>query len=131
LLDYGCGPYSQLSQILEEEVSSATVFDPLFFPKEENVKRQYDVVTCTEVAEHFQHAREDWDQLLGTVKPAGILGIMTQFYHDQINYKDWWYKNDPTHVIFYREETLIYLATKYQLKVLYNDHRSVIIFQNG
>jgi hypothetical protein len=129
-LDYGCGPYSQLSKILEPVVASSEVFDPLFFPSKEIVKEQYDVVTCTEVAEHFKYAAVDWEQLLSTVKPLGILGIMTQFYKDEINYKEWWYKNDPTHVVFYRQETLDYLTKKYQLKVLYNDHRSVIIFQN-
>jgi hypothetical protein len=73
----------------------------------------------------------EWEKLFATVKSSGILGIMTQFYNDEVDYKSWWYKNDPTHVVFYRQKTLDFLAQKYQMKILYNDHRSVIIFQNG
>ncbi len=131
LLDYGCGPFSQISKILESEVKSTSFYDPLFFPNSEVTSRLYDVVTCTEVVEHFKSAKDDWEQLLSTVKPNGILGIMTQFYNEEINFQKWWYKNDPTHIVFYRQETLDYIAKKYSLKVLYNDQRSVIIFQNG
>jgi hypothetical protein len=130
-LDYGCGPYSQMSKLIENEVSSSSIYDPLFFPSEQICKSQFDVVTCTEVVEHFKIPSADWTQLISTVKSEGILGVMTQFYNDSINFKDWWYKNDPTHIMFYREETLEYMAAKFQLKILYNDHRSVIIFRNG
>lgn len=131
VLDYGCGPCSQISKILESAVQATNFYDPLFFPDEDVRNQKYDVVTCTEVVEHFKSVKTDWDKLLSTIKPNGILGIMTQFYNDDINYKDWWYKNDPTHVVFYRQETLNYLAKRYQMKVLYNDHRSVIIFKHG
>lgn len=128
-LDYGCGPFSQIAKIIEPDVQTINFYDPLFFPTLE--QKQYDVVTCTEVVEHFQKPAIEWDKLIATVKPNGILGIMTQFYNEEIDYKGWWYKNDPTHVVFYRQATLDYLAKKYQLKILYNDSRSVIIFQNG
>ena len=128
-LDYGCGPFSQLSKNLEAFVASNTVYDPLFFPDNKVIEKQYEVVTCTEVVEHFKDAERDWEKLLAVVKPQGILGIMTQFYPDQHTYKDWWYKNDPTHVDFYHEKTLTFLAKKYQLNILYNDHHSVAIFK--
>lgn len=131
LLDYGCGPFSQISKILDSVVKTTSFYDPLFFPTLELTNKMYDVVTCTEVVEHFKSAKDDWEQLLSTVKPNGILGIMTQFYNEEINFQKWWYKNDPTHIVFYRQETLDFIAKKYCLKVLYNDQRSVIIFQNG
>jgi hypothetical protein len=130
LLDYGCGPYSQIAKILEPEVAVTKFYDPQFFPNELS-KEKFDVVTCTEVVEHFKNPKLEWEKLLATVKPKGILGIMTQFYNDEIDYKSWWYKNDPTHVVFYRQKTLDYLAQKNYMKILYNDRRSVIIFQNG
>lgn len=130
-LDYGCGPYSQISKILEADLHSTSCYDPLFFPDESVKNKKFDVVTCTEVVEHFQDVKGEWEKLISTVKPNGILGIMTRFYQDTTNYKEWWYKNDPTHIVFYREETFDYLAQKYQMKVLYNDHHSVIIFQHG
>jgi hypothetical protein len=130
LLDYGCGPYSQIAKILEPEVADTKFYDPQFFPNELS-KQKFDVVTCTEVVEHFKGPKLEWEKLVAAVKPKGILGIMTQFYNDEIDFKSWWYKNDPTHVVFYRPKTLDFLAQKYQMKILYNDRRSVIIFQNG
>ena len=130
-LDYGCGPFSQISKIVEADVGSIQFYDPLFFPEGITTDEKFDVVTCTEVAEHFRDPEREWDKLVARVKPNGILGIMTQFYSADINYKDWWYKNDPTHIVFYCQETLEYLAQKYHMKILYNDLRSVIIFQNG
>jgi hypothetical protein len=130
LLDYGCGPYSQIAEILKSDVAVTKFYDPLFSPNE-FAKEKFDVVTCTEVVEHFKNPKLEWEKLFATVKSSGILGIMTQFYNDEVDYKSWWYKNDPTHVVFYRQKTLDFLAQKYQMKILYNDHRSVIIFQNG
>ena len=129
-LDYGCGSYSQLSKLVEDHVATTDFYAPLFFPNQNNVT-QYDIVACTEVVEHFKNPLENWKKLIKTVKPQGILAVMTQFYDETIDYKTWWYKNDPTHIGFYSEETFEYLAEKFHIKILYNDHRSVIIFRNG
>ena len=35
---------------------------------------------------------------------------MTNFYNDSIDFEDWYYRKDPTHVVFYTEQTLEAIA---------------------
>lgn len=128
-LDFGCGPGPTLVLLLKKMGGQVENYDPLFFPNIELLERQYDVVTSTEVVEHFKNPKADWEQLVDRVKTGGVLAIMTQFYHSEIDYKTWWYKNDPTHIVFYQEKTLDYLAEVLGLSILYNDKKSVIIFR--
>jgi 2-polyprenyl-3-methyl-5-hydroxy-6-metoxy-1,4-benzoquinol methylase len=128
-IDFGCGPGPTLSIILKEKGGEVENYDPLFFKNQKALKESYDVVTSTEVVEHFKTPSEDWELLVKLIKPNGILAIMTQFINASIDYKSWWYKNDPTHVVFYREETFAYLANRFCLEVIFNDQKSVIIFR--
>lgn len=105
-------------------------YDPIFYPDAHLlIPETYDVVVSTEVVEHFKSPSSDWDLLVGLVKDNGILGVMTQFIHPETDYEKWWYKNDPTHVSFYQEKTIHYLAEKFALDILYNDQKSVVIFK--
>jgi len=38
---------------------------------------------------------------------------MTDIYHDDINFHDWYYKNDATHVFFYHPQSLKYIKEKF------------------
>jgi uncharacterized C2H2 Zn-finger protein len=128
-LDFGCGPGPALSLILEGHGGVVRNYDPLFFPNTDILNLEFDVVTSSEVVEHFKNPKYDWEQLIARVKSKGLLGIMTQFINPEINYISWWYKNDPTHVVFYQEKTLHYLAKTYHLEILFNDKKSVVIFR--
>ena len=128
-IDFGCGPGPTLSKLLQGQGGEMTIYDPHFFPDEKVLGHDYDVVTSTEVVEHFKTPKKDWAQLINLAKPNGLIAIMTQFFNDQIDYSSWWYKNDPTHVVFYQQKTFDYLAEKFHLKILYNDNKSVIIFR--
>lgn len=128
-LDFGCGPGPTLSILLKKMGGDVSNFDPLFFPDTDLFKKSYDVVTCSEVVEHFKNPREDWEKLVGLLKVHGVLGIMTLFFDKGIDYPSWWYKNDPTHVVFYQEKTMLFLAKTYGLEILFNDRKSVIIFK--
>lgn len=129
-LDFGCGPGPTLSFILEDMGGEMENYDPIFFPDAHLlIPDTYDVVTSTEAVEHFKTPERDWDLLVSLVKDGGLLGVMTQFYKTEIDFKSWWYKNDPTHVVFYQEKTLSYIAEKYNLETLYNDQKSVVIFR--
>lgn len=129
-LDFGCGPGPTVSLLLEEAGGEVENYDPIFFPDAHLlVPESYDVVTSTEVVEHFKTPHSDWELLVGLVKDNGILGIMTQQFSSDIDYKSWWYKNDPTHIVFYQKKTFEYLAEEYNLDILFNDNKSVIIFK--
>jgi 2-polyprenyl-3-methyl-5-hydroxy-6-metoxy-1,4-benzoquinol methylase len=128
-LDFGCGPGPILSILLKEKGGVVENYDPIFYPNLEALERTYDVVTSSEVVEHFKSPEKDWELLISLVQPNGLLAIMTLLISDNIDYKSWWYKNDPTHVVFYREETLVYLAKRFYLEIIFNDSKSVIIFR--
>ena len=129
-LDYGCGPGPTLSVLLEKEGGEMENYDPIFFPDAHLLLPDfYNVVTSTEVVEHFKHPHYDWKKLIELVSEGGYLGIMTQFYSSKIDYLNWWYKNDPTHVVFYQQETLHYIAKEHDLEIVYNDEKSVVIFK--
>jgi hypothetical protein len=38
---------------------------------------------------------------------------MTCFQTDDLKFANWYYRQDPTHVVFYREETFKYIASRF------------------
>ena len=130
VLDFGCGPGPTMPMLLEDFGGTVENYDPIFFPDAHLlVPDIYDVVTCTEVVEHFKAPAKDWDLLIDLVKEDGLLGVMTLLYSPEIDYSKWWYKNDPTHVVFYQKQTIDWLAEKYNLELIFTDDKSVMIFK--
>lgn len=132
LLDFGSGPFPMLAQLIKATRPDLQIetWDPFFTP-EKKLSGHFDVITCTEVVEHFHGPAKEFGTLLNLLSKDGILGIKTEFKRVDIDYKTWWYKNDPTHVVFYTEKTFEYIAKKHNLNILYNDHKSIIIFQKN
>lgn len=129
-LDFGCGPGPTLSILLEEIGGEVENFDPIFFPDAHLlIPESYDLVTSTEVVEHFKSPQHDWETLVSLVKDNGLLAIMTLLYSKEIDFKSWWYKNDNTHVVFYQKETIAYIAKTYNLNIVFTDNKSIIIFK--
>lgn len=127
-LDFGCGPGPTLSLLLEEAGMHMSLYDPIYFPDETVLEQQYDFITCTEVVEHFHHPLQSWQQLTDLLRPGGWLGVMTSVFPEDIDFADWHYKNDLTHVCFYTIETLQWLAARFGLVLLQNTER-VFLFQ--
>lgn len=111
-LDYGCGQGPALAMMMEEAGHQMTLYDPFFYPDSAALQRSYDVITCTEAVEHFHRPREEFDRLDQLLRPGGWLGIMTCFQTADERFSTWHYRRDPTHVVFYRETTLEYIAAE-------------------
>ncbi|MEN1729158.1 MAG: class I SAM-dependent methyltransferase [Pseudomonadota bacterium] len=111
-LDYGCGPGPALAAMCEAHGHSMTLFDPIYRNNESALRRQYDFITCTEVAEHFHQPGIEFQRLSDLLRPGGLLGVMTRFQTDDSRFATWHYRRDPTHVFFYREDTMRWLAQK-------------------
>ena len=109
-LDYGCGPGPALAAMLREAGHAMALYDPFFRPDEGALRRTYDFVTCTEAAEHFHDPADEFDRLDRLLMPGGWLGLMTCFHTEDARFAGWHYRKDPTHVVFYREETLRKIA---------------------
>ena len=127
-LDYGCGPGPALASMLREEGFSVDIYDPYFFPDESYKDKVYDFITCTEAAEHFYEPQREFNKLDRVLAGKGILGVMTNFYEDTINFEDWYYRKDPTHVVFYTVKTLQCIAEERSWKLDIQD-KNVVFFK--
>ncbi|WP_035725041.1 class I SAM-dependent methyltransferase [Fodinicurvata fenggangensis] len=113
ILDYGCGPGPALAQMLREAGHRVTLYDPFFHADETKLVGGYDAITCTEVVEHLHDPASEFERLGGLLRPGGWLAIMTCFQTEDARFANWHYRRDPTHVVFYRAETLEFLAARH------------------
>ena len=109
-LDYGCGPGPGLAAMLRERGHTIVLYDPFFAPDRSVLTGTYDFIVCSEVAEHFHEPAHEFARLDALLKPGGWLGLMTCFRTDDSRFAGWHYRRDPTHVVFYAEETMRHLA---------------------
>lgn len=115
-LDYGSGPEPVLMELMKKDGFEMDIFDPIYSKKE--LTQNYDFITSTEVVEHFHNPKESFDHMLSHLKPGGILAIMTSIYDESINFKQWHYRYDDTHVAFYSDKTFHWLLNHYSLELV-------------
>lgn len=128
VLDYGCGPGPTLSCMFEKEGVIAHLFDPIYFPDEDVLKQDYEIVTATEVAEHFYHPGREFLRLKNLIKKkSGVIGIMTQLYDVEDSFEGWYYHRDPTHVAFYSRETFEWIAKYLGMRVRFFDGNVILL----
>lgn len=116
-LDFGCGPSPALSGLLTKAGYPCAAYDPFFSPDESLLSRQYEYVTCCEVVEHLHDPAGTFTVLRELLAPCGLLGVMTRFCTSSEAFDDWWYRRDPTHVCFYNETTIRWIAQHHGLSV--------------
>lgn len=109
-LDFGCGPTPVLAKMLEDQGWSMDYHDPLFYPVMPAVNSQYTLITFTEVFEHLHEPRTVLKQLHEWLAPGGYLVIKTRLAPVREKFGDWYYRRDPTHIVFAQEKTFSYLA---------------------
>jgi SAM-dependent methyltransferase len=112
VLDFGCGASSALAALLVEAGCEVVGYDPAFAPDAAALDDVYDAVAACEVVEHLHAPAEVFDHLAARVRPGGRLAIMTCFQTDDARFAGWWYRRDPTHVVFYRAATFHHLAAR-------------------
>ena len=105
-LDYGCGTGPVITKLLRDAGYQINLYDPFFADYQKNLDLNYDYIVCCEVAEHFHYPAKEFRKLYSLMKPGRSLYVKTVLYSDDIDFDSWYYKNDPTHVFFYSEETL-------------------------
>lgn len=111
-LDYGCGRGPALAAMMREAGHDMALYDPFSHPDAARLGETYDFITCTEAAEHFHRPAEEFDRLDGMLRPGAWLAVMTCFQTDDARFAGWQYRQDPTHVVFYRAATLQKLAAQ-------------------
>jgi SAM-dependent methyltransferase len=129
-LDFGCGPGPTLSVMLEEAGHRVALYDPFFFPDLPWKHQQYDFITATEVVEHLHTPGIVLQELVSQLKPAGWLAIMTKRVANREAFITWHYKNDPTHVCFFHEDTFHWVANHLHLRLEFYGN-DVVLLQRG
>ena len=109
-LDFGAGTGPVISQVLSEQQYQIAQYDPYFHPQPQLLQQRYDYIVCCEVIEHFYQPRRDFVLLRQLLQPKGKLYCMTVLYRDEIDFENWFYVNDRTHVFFYSEQTLAWIV---------------------
>jgi len=104
-LDFGCGTGPVISKLLRDKNYSIATFDPFFDNNLNALKTTYNFIVCCEVIEHFHNPLKEFKLLKSLLKPKGKLYCMTDLFSANINFKNWYYKDDDTHVIFYHKNT--------------------------
>jgi SAM-dependent methyltransferase len=124
-LDFGAGTGPVISYLLQKQGYDIQQYDPFFHPAPELLRATYDYIVCCEVIEHFQHPDKEFELLRKLLKPNGSLFCMTVVYEESIDFGSWYYKNDPTHVFFYRSETLRWIKNQFGFSSLQIENRLI------
>jgi SAM-dependent methyltransferase len=118
ILDFGSGS-GEMTNEFRERGYDVTPLEPMThgYLKDQNYSAQFDVVIAVEVIEHL---REPWKEILEIEKvlaPDGIVifsTLLTNAFIDRPDaseqFKNWWYKDDPTHVSFFCNRVLSKMA---------------------
>jgi 2-polyprenyl-3-methyl-5-hydroxy-6-metoxy-1,4-benzoquinol methylase len=85
----------------------------------------YDFIVCCEVIEHFHKPSKEFQLLFELLKPGGFLFCMSQQIPEHQSFEEWYYKNDPTHVIFYSEENLQWIKKRFGFSEVLLDGRLI------
>lgn len=128
-LDFGCGPGPTLSVMFEEQGYAVDLFDKFYANDHSIFNNKYDFITATEVAEHLDKPGDELTRLYNMLSKGGVLAIMTKILHDQIDFKSWYYKDDPTHICFFSQDTTNYLANKWEARTQSMGNDVVLFFK--
>jgi len=122
-LDFGSGSGPTIKIMMEEKGFKVNNFDLYYAHNPEIFDQTYDFITCTEVIEHLYLPHDEISMLNNILSPGGYFGIMTKRLINKDKFKSWHYKNDPTHVCFYSDETFEFMASYwgFELNIINSD----------
>lgn len=126
-LDFGSGTGPVISSMLMKEAYDVLQYDPFFAPDQSVFEQKYDYIFSCEVFEHFHHPKVEIDRLVDLLKAGGSLLIMTLIYNDELDFKKWYYRNDPTHIFIYRKKTIEYIAQEKGLEIVVLTDRFIVL----
>ena len=121
ILDFGCGPNPVFAQILKQQSKQVDYYDPYFYPSQEYLNRQYDIITMTEAIEHIQYPLKTLALLKARLKPLGLLSVMTRLHRGVSSFGNWWYRSDNTHISFFSVKTAKFLSKELDMTFLRTD----------
>ncbi len=126
-LDFGSGPTPVMADLLQNQGYVMEIFDVFYANRPDVWQKQFDFIIMCEVIEHLHHPNEELARLEKAIREDGYLVIVTNLYDNVVNFKDWWYKNDATHVCFYSKHTIDWMANNWQLKPIHQSKNVIVL----
>jgi len=127
-IDFGSGPGPTLSVMFKEAGHSMVDYDPFYDKHAHLLKNKYDFITITEVVEHLYEPIKELDMLWKMLKDGGWMGVMTDMSVRSVSFKEWHYKDDPTHVCFFSHTTLEWVAARWNAEIIFTN-KNVALFK--
>ena len=112
-LDFGAGTGPVLAHMLGQAGFDMKLYDTYFHPERDVLELKYDFIAASEVVEHMREHKVEFERLKRLLKPGGWLGIMTWLWDDAIDFAGWSYRKDPTHLVFYSQASLRWIARRH------------------
>jgi len=125
-LDFGSGIAPIVWHVIKQAGFDIRAYDPLFADDRELLCHEYDYITCCEVIEHFHRPAYEFEWLKRMLRPGGRLYCMTMLYHDGVDFPNWHYRRDDTHVFIYQRETIEWIAERFGFSELQIEGRLIV-----
>ena len=125
-LDYGCGFAPVLAHILKSYGFKVELYDPFFFPDQDVFLKKYKFITCSEVVEHFSNPYEEFDKINNILDNNSWFGVMTSFLTKDDLFENWYYRKDPTHVVFFNKKTFEHIGFQRNWQVFFPSENIVL-----
>jgi len=118
ILDFGSGS-GEMTNEFRKRGYDVTPLEPMThgYLKDQNYSAQFDVVIAVEVIEHLLLPWAEIHEIEKVLAPNGIVifsSLLTNAFIDRRDaseqFKNWWYKDDPTHVSFFCNRVLAKMA---------------------
>jgi len=131
-LDFGCGESTLLASMLSKQGVACDYYDPIYHPHTLDRQRRYNLIVSTEVFEHLHKPKEVFEALLMHLEPQGYLAIQTQFHPNSLKgFKQWYYHQDPTHIVFFTPHTFKKLCEIYGCSYIEDNGTNMVVIQKG
>ncbi|MCB0357910.1 MAG: class I SAM-dependent methyltransferase, partial [Bdellovibrionales bacterium] len=129
-LDYGSGPQPALAMLVAEAGWEMATWDPFFSTDTKVFAKNYDFICCMEVIEHCFFPGRELTKMISVLKDEAYLAIGTSQLIDDNAFLTWRYRMDPTHVCFWRPQTVTWVAQHWQFEIVYQTDKVVIFHKN-
>lgn len=114
ILDFGAGS-GMLTDELRKRGVDCTPLEPMVhgYLKDQKYPHKFDAIVGVEVIEHLPNLWEEMREMEKVLAPGGVMLFTTLLTEAFINtpdaagaFREWWYKDDPTHVTFFGYRSL-------------------------